>query len=66
MNCHSVAFRCGEDDDGYPLKVKFKYFLHYLLSNTDDAPLYMFDGSFHNRGKEEVPSDERFTMGNLL
>lgn len=38
----------GEDDDGYKLKVRFKYFLEYLLYNKDDSPLYMFESSIEN------------------
>ncbi len=42
--------KCGEDDDGYPLKVKLKHFMRYLASDDkelggarcDDSPLYVF------------------------
>lgn len=38
--------KVGEDDDGYKIKVKFRYFLQYLKHNTDDSPLYVFDGNY--------------------
>jgi histone arginine demethylase JMJD6 len=43
---HSRSFKCGEDDDGYKIKVKLKHFLRYLESNKDDSPLYIFCSTF--------------------
>jgi histone arginine demethylase JMJD6 len=40
--------KVGEDDDGYKIKIKFKYFLEYLIFNSDDSPLYLFESSFEN------------------
>ena len=45
-------FKVGTDDDGYAVRLRLKYFLHYCADakqSRDDSPLYIFDGSFGDR-----------------
>ena len=42
----NLSLKCGEDDDGFPIKIKLKYFLQYLYTQIDDSPLYIFDCAF--------------------
>jgi len=56
-----VMFKVGEDDNGRKLRVKMKTFMDYMLHQTDDSPLYLFESGMEGltaslRSDYEIPS----------
>ena len=41
-----TEMKVAEDDDGRKIKMPIKMYIKYLLHQTDDSPLYMFQSGF--------------------
>ncbi|KAJ3284381.1 hypothetical protein HDU76_008308, partial [Blyttiomyces sp. JEL0837] len=51
-------FKVGEDDESETVYMRFKDFIHYTMISKDaheeDSPLYIFDGNFGERSKNNT------------
>jgi hypothetical protein len=47
-NYGSRRFKCGEDDDGVPVRLELRQFLLYMAQSRDDSPAYIFDSMYSN------------------
>ena len=57
LRFRNVSIKCGEDDDGYAVCLKAKYFMEYMSIQTDDNPLYVFEGNLEDDGRNELLAD---------
>lgn len=54
----NARVKCGEDDEGFSVKVKMKYFLQYVQTQQDDSPLYVFESSFDDKPDTKALLDD--------
>lgn len=56
-----VSFKVGEDDEGRKIRIRLKYYLEYLVHNTDDSPLYLFESSLESN-EDTKPIINHYTV----
>jgi len=50
--------KCGEDDHGKTIRMKFRHFCKYMKVQRDDSPLYIFDSTFDERRETKSLLDD--------
>jgi len=58
----NVRLKCGEDDEGYKVKIRLDYFARYAATQKDDSPLYIFDADFGDEGKPTLPLLDEYSI----
>ena len=55
-----VPMKVAEDDEENKIKLKIKEYYKYILEQTDDSPLYLFQSGFNElEGTENIIKDYR-------
>lgn len=57
-----ARLKCGEDDDGYKVRLALGHFGEYARTQKDDSPLYVFDADFGDDGKVTQPLLQDFSV----
>jgi len=48
------AVKVGKDDDGYPIRLPMKDYIHYAARNKDDSPVYLFESQLASGNMKRI------------